>query len=134
MFFNFFSAPDDLSRLREGFKCAREVAYQSPMDPYRGAELEPGPAVRTDAEIDEFIRNTVVTVEHPTCTCPMGQGPASVLDPECRVRGMEGLRVVDAAAMPDLISAHTNACVIMMAEKISELILENNEALKKEAA
>ena len=64
----------------------------------------------------------------------MGQGPESVLDPECRVRGMQGLRVVDAAAMPDLISAHTNACVIMMAEKISETILENNEIGKEEAA
>ncbi len=134
VFFNFFSAPDDLPRLREGFKRAREVAYQSPMDPYRGEELEPGPAIKTDDEIDEFIRNTVVTVEHPTCTCPMGQGPESVLDPECRVRGMQGLRVVDAAAMPDLISAHTNACVIMMAEKISETILENNEVGKEEAA
>ena len=80
------------------------------------------PWCSTDDEIDEWLRNNVVTVEHPTCTCPMGIGPEAVVDPEMKVRGVERLRVVDAAAMPDLVSAHTNACVLMMGEKASDMI------------
>jgi 4-pyridoxate dehydrogenase len=120
--YNFFSAPDDLPRLREGVKLARDVAYQKPMDGYRGTETSPGPAVQTDAEIDAFIRRTAITAHHPCGTCAIGIGPAAVLDPELRVRGVERLRVVDASAMPDLVSAHINACVLMMAEKASDLI------------
>jgi choline dehydrogenase-like flavoprotein len=63
----------------------------------------------------------------------MGNGPESVLDPQCRVRGVEGLRVVDASAMPDLVSAHTNACVIMMADKVSDMI-RSREALPRDEA
>ena len=133
IFFNFLSAPNDLPTLREGFKIGRDVAYQAPLDPFRGEELEPGPDVKTDDEIDEYIRNNLITVEHPTCTCPMGQGAEAVLDPECRVFGVEGLRVVDASAMPDLVSAHTNACVIMMADKVSDMI-RGRSPLKREKA
>jgi choline dehydrogenase-like flavoprotein len=120
--YNFFSAPNDLPTLREGFKRARDVAYQKPLDPHRGAETSPGPGVKTDAEIDAWMRKTAITAHHPCGTCPMGLGPDSVLDPELKVRGMEGLRVVDASAMPDLISAHINACVLMLAEKASDMI------------
>ncbi|MBK17956.1 MAG: dehydrogenase [Rhodospirillaceae bacterium] len=134
IFFNFFTAPNDLPTLRQGFKIARDVANQKPLDPFRGEELKPGADVKTDDEIDEYIRNTLITVEHPTCTCPMGQGPEAVLDPECRVRGTEGLRVVDAAAMPDLVSAHTNACVIMIADKASDMIRGRQPLASTEAA
>jgi choline dehydrogenase-like flavoprotein len=120
--YNFFSAPNDLPRLREGFKLAREVAYQEAMEPYRGVETSPGERVKTDAEIDAFIRKTAITAHHPCGTCAMGIGPGSVTDPELRVRGMEGLRVVDASVMPDLVSAHINACVLMIAEKASDII------------
>jgi choline dehydrogenase-like flavoprotein len=82
----------------------------------------PGPSVQTDDEIDEFLRNTITTVEHPIGTCPMGNGPEAVLDSEMKVRGAEGLRVVDGSAMPDLVSAHTNACILMMGEKASDMI------------
>jgi choline dehydrogenase-like flavoprotein len=119
---NCFTAPNDLPTLRHGFKIARETAYQPPLKPYRGDEAAPGPAVKTDAEIDAWIRKVVNTVNHPACTCPMGTGPAAVLDPQLRVRGAERLRVVDASAMPDLVSAHINACVLMMAERASDLI------------
>ena len=119
--YNFFSAPNDLPTLREGFKRAREVAYQRPMDPFRGAETSPGDDVKTDAEIDAFIRGTAITAHHPCGTCAIG-GHDAVLDPELRVRGVEHLRVVDASAMPDLVSAHINACVLMMAEKASDMI------------
>jgi choline dehydrogenase-like flavoprotein len=120
--YNFFSAPDDLPRLREGVKRARAVAYQPAMAAYRGREVEPGERVKSDAEIDAFIRRTAITAHHPCGTCAMGLGPDAVTDPQLRVRGVERLRVVDASAMPDLVSAHINACVLMMAEKASDLI------------
>jgi 4-pyridoxate dehydrogenase len=120
--YNFFSAPNDLPRLREGFKRARDVAYRKPLTPYRGTETSPGEQVKSDAEIDAFIRRTVITAHHPCGTCAMGIGPDSVTDPDMRVRGVERLRVVDASVMPDLVSAHINACVLMMAEKASDLI------------
>jgi len=120
--YNFFSAPNDLPTLREGFKRARETGYQKPLDPYRGAEISPGEKARSDQEIDAYIRKTAMTAHHPAGTCAMGTGPDAVLDPQLRVRGIEGLRVVDASAMPDLVSAHINACVLMMAEKASDVI------------
>jgi choline dehydrogenase-like flavoprotein len=120
--YNFFTAPNDLPTLRAGFKRAREVAYQKVMDPYRGTELSPGADIKADAEIDFWLRRAAQTAHHPCGTCAMGLGPESVLDPEMRVRGVEGLRVVDASAMPDIVSAHINACVMMMAEKASDMI------------
>ena len=119
---NFLSAPNDLPRLREGFRRAREVAAQTPLDPYRGVETAPGADVKSDAEIDAWIRSDRHHAHHPCGTCAMGIGPDSVLDPQLRVRGVEQLRVVDASAMPDLVSAHINACVLMMAEKAADLI------------
>src|SRR5438552_9610519 len=78
--------------------------------------------MQTDAEIDAWLRNTLITAHHPCGTCQMGMTPDAVLDPQLRVRGVEQLRVVDASAMPDLVSAHINACVLMMGEKASDLI------------
>ena len=120
--YNFLSAPNDLPTLRQGFKLARELAFHRALDPYRGEELSPGEKVQTDTEIDAWLRKTLITAHHPAGTCQMGTTPAAVLDPEMRVRGIEGLRVVDASAMPDMVGAHINACVIMMAEKASDMI------------
>jgi 4-pyridoxate dehydrogenase len=120
--FNFFSAPNDLPTLREGFRRGRELARQQPMNEFRGEEISPGADVTTDADIDAFIRKTMITVHHPASTCPMGIGPGTVLDPQMRVHGVERLRVVDASAMPDLVTAHINACVLMMAERAADLI------------
>jgi 4-pyridoxate dehydrogenase len=120
--YNFFSAPGDLPKLREGFRLARHIAHQKQLDRFRGAETAPGAAVTGDAEIDAYIRKTAVTAHHPAATCPMGYGPDAVLDSQMRVRGIERLRVVDASAMPDLVSAHLNAAVLMMAEKAADLI------------
>ena len=120
--YNFFSAPGDLPKLREGFKLAREVAHSKPLESFRGVEKTPGDKVRTDAEIEAWIRKTVITAHHPAGTCAMGTGADAVLDPTLRVRGIEGLRVVDASAMPDMVGAHINACVLMMAEKASDMI------------
>jgi choline dehydrogenase-like flavoprotein len=119
---NFFSAPGDLPKLREGVRIARKVASQAPLDVFRVAETSPGPAVQSDAEIDAWIRKVAITANHPSATCAMGNSPDAVLDPQLRVRGVEKLRVVDASAMPDLVSAHINACVLMMADKASDMI------------
>ena len=129
--FRFLSNNDDLISLREGLKVAREVANQDAIAPYRGRELTPGAEVQTDADLDEFIRNTLLTIEHPACTCPMGTGPDCVLDPDMKVRGIDQLRVVDGSAMPDLTSAHINSTILMMAEKASDMIL-GREALPAE--
>ena len=119
---NFLTSRADLETLRAGVKAGREVFAQPALGGYRKAEVEPGPGVRTDAEIDSWIRQTAVTAHHPSCTCRMGIDEGAVLDAELRVRGADGLRVVDAAAMPDLVSGNINACVLMMAEKASDMI------------
>jgi choline dehydrogenase-like flavoprotein len=116
--FNFLTERRDIETLRKGFKIGRELARQPALDPYRLAELAPGDGVKSDAEIDAFVRQNAVTVCHPSSTCPIGP----VLDPTLRVHGVSGLRVVDASAMPSLVSAHINACVLMMAEKAADLI------------
>ena len=120
--YNFFSSPADLPAFRQGFKIAREVGSHPALAKFRGEEAKPGTKVQTDAEIDAFLKSTAITAHHPAGTCAMGIGPDAVLDPQMKVRGIEGLRVVDASAMPDMVSAHINACVLMMAEKASDMI------------
>jgi 4-pyridoxate dehydrogenase len=120
--YNFFSSPNDMPRLVAGFKRAREVGEQSAMTPYRGVEASPGPSCRTDAEIEAFIRRTTITAHHPCATCRMGSDASAPLDRALRLRGVDGLRVADASAMPDIITAHINACVLMMGEKAADLI------------
>ena len=119
---NFLTTQNDIETLRNGVKRARDIAGQAPLDPFRGEEVAPGRKAASDAEIDGWIRQTVASAQHPSCTCAMGGQPTSVLDPELRVRGIERLRVVDASAMPDITSSHLNAAVIMMAEKASDMI------------
>jgi 4-pyridoxate dehydrogenase len=130
--YRFFTAPNDLPTLREGFKRAREVAFQKAMDPYRDEEINPGLAVKTDTEIDSWLKKVVITAHHPAGTCAIGQD--GVLDPDLKVHGIEGLRVCDASAMPDLVSAHINACVLMMAEKGADLIRGHRPLAPAEAA
>jgi 4-pyridoxate dehydrogenase len=130
--YRFFTAPNDLPTLREGFRCAREVAFQKTMDPYRDEETNPGLAVKTDADIDGWLKKVVITAHHPAGTCAIGQD--GVLDSDLKVHGIEGLRVCDASAMPDLVSAHINACVLMMAEKGADLIRGHPPLPRAEAA
>jgi 4-pyridoxate dehydrogenase len=119
---NFLSSPRDWQSLRAGFRVARTLAAQPSMAPFVHAEFFPGPKCESDEEIDEHIRKTSITVHHPAGTCRMGVDAGSVVDPELRVRGVGGLRVVDASVMPDLVCGNINAAVIMIAEKASDLI------------
>ena len=113
---------------RLGNRCAPASAWRAsspPSPPCRTSSPPnscPGPKCQTDDEIDEHIRKTSITVHHPAGTCRMGADAASVVDPELRVRGIEGLRVVDASVMPDLPCGNINAAVIMIAEKAADMI------------
>ncbi len=122
---HFLSDPggEDLEGLVRGVKITRRLVEAPAMDAYRGAETFPGPAVRTDDEIRQFTRDTLGTTFHPAGTCKMGRDRMAVVDPELKVRGIEGLRVIDASVMPNVISGNTNAPVIMIAEKGADMIL-----------
>ncbi len=124
IFANYLATEEDRRALREGVKMMREVAKQPALKPYICAEYAPGPAVQTDAEIDAWIRKSAETIYHPVGTCRMGApGDAmAVVDGDCRVQGLQGLRVVDASVMPTLVGGNTNAPTIMIAEKISDAI------------
>jgi choline dehydrogenase/4-pyridoxate dehydrogenase len=121
---NFMSTDREWKTLRAGLRLFRDIASKPGMAPFFGAELMPGPAAQSDADLDTYIRNTAITLHHPLGTCKMGAASdaMAVVDPELRVHGVERLRVVDAAVMPDLISGNINAPVMMIAEKASDLI------------
>lgn len=124
IFPNYLATEEDRRALREGVKMMREVAKQPALKPYVSGEYSPGPAIQTDAEIDAWIRKTGETIYHPVGTCRMGAAGdvMAVVDADCRVLGLEGLRVVDASVMPTLVGGNTNAPTIMIAEKISDSI------------
>jgi choline dehydrogenase/4-pyridoxate dehydrogenase len=121
---NFFSRDKDLKTIRDGMRMAREVFAQAPLERFGTSESAPGVDKRSDAELDAFIRATATTVYHPLGTCKMGgaRDESAVVDAELKVKGIEGLRVVDASVMPDLVGGNINAPVIMIAEKAADLI------------
>ena len=119
---NYLSAPRDAAVMRAGLKLARAVFQKPPLAEQVVQELWPGEEVQSDDALDDFIRRTAETIYHPVGTCKMGQDRMAVLDEHARVHGLEGLRVIDASAMPTLIGGNTNAGVIMMAEKLSDHI------------
>ena len=123
VFQNFFSVDSDIATMREGVCMARRATVQLPMDAYRGDEIDPGISVDSNDELDAWIRETAETAHHPCCTCPMGASEMAVLDGEMKVRGTDGLRVVDGSALPDMPSGNTNAPILMMAEKAADMIL-----------
>ncbi|HEY2752394.1 choline dehydrogenase [Phenylobacterium sp.] len=124
IFANYLSAEEDRRAIREGVKMMRKVAKQSALAPYISSEYSPGEAVQTDSEIDAWIKASAETIYHPVGTCRMGAAgdPMAVVDAECRVQGLAGLRVIDASVMPTLVGGNTNAPTIMIAEKISDAI------------
>ncbi len=120
--FNYMSHEQDWQEFRDGIRITREIMAQSALDPYRGREISPGKAVRSDAELDEFVRRHAETAFHPSCSCKMGEDEMAVVDGQGRVHGLEGLRVVDASIMPLITTGNLNAPTIMLAEKIADQI------------
>ncbi|MCY7313814.1 MAG: choline dehydrogenase [Pseudoxanthomonas sp.] len=114
----------DLAMMLECAKLSRELLAQQAFDAYRGAPIQPPRDGLSDAEWVEFIRAKAETVYHPVGSCRMGSGADAVVDTQLRVRGVDGLRVVDASVMPSLIGGNTNAPTIMIAERASDLIRE----------
>jgi choline dehydrogenase len=124
--FNYMSQPEDWEEMRACVRLTRELFAQPAFDRYRGREIQPGIAVQTDAQIDEFIRQKAETAYHPSCSCRMGAAddPRTVVDPEGRVIGVERLRVVDSSIMPSITTGNLNAPTIMIAEKLADRILD----------
>ena len=120
--FNYMGTEQDRKEMRAAIRLTREVFAQKAFDAFRGEELSPGPAVQTDAQIDAHIRASAETAYHPSCSCRMGSDALAVVDAAARVHGVQGLRVVDASIMPDVVSGNLNAPTIMMAEKLADVI------------
>ena len=123
--FNYLSEADDWVEMRACVRLTREVFAQQAFDRYRGREIQPGADVQTDEQIDAFVREKVESAYHPSCSCKMGDenDPMAVVDPQTRVRGLEGLRVVDSSIMPSITTGNLNAPTIMLAEKAADHIL-----------
>jgi choline dehydrogenase-like flavoprotein len=119
---NFLAEQGDVDCLVRGFKRVREIMRQPALTRFGGRESKNSARAQSDAEIEQFIRNHADCAYHPVGTCRMGPGPLDVVDAQLRVKGVEGLRVVDASIMPDLVSGNTNAPTIMIAEKAADLI------------
>ena len=120
---NYLADPLDQEVAVASLKWARAIAQQPALAPYVDHETAPGPGFNTDAALLDYARAAGTTIYHPVGTCQMGHGPMAVVDPQLRVHGVEGLRVVDASVMPRLVSGNTNAPTIMIAEKAADLIL-----------
>jgi choline dehydrogenase len=129
---NMFSDPDDLTTLRAGAKLGRAMMRSRAFASVIGTELKPALDTDTDGEWDNFLRRETGRFSHPVGTCRMGTDPASVVDPQLRVHGLEGLSVADASIMPRLPSANTNAAAIMIGEKAADLV-KGHDKFKGEA-
>jgi choline dehydrogenase len=131
--FNYMSTEQDWQEFRDAIRITREIMNQPALDPYRGREISPGIEVQSDEELNAFVREHAETAFHPSCTCKMGSDEMAVVDGQGRVHGMQGLRVVDASIMPQIITGNLNATTIMIAEKIADAI-RGREALPKSTA
>lgn len=123
--FNYMSDPSDWEDFRSCIRLTREIFGQEAFKPYLKAELQPGPGVETDAQLDDFLREHVESAYHPCGTCRMGRvsDPMAVVDPECRVIGVEGLRVTDSSIFPQVTNGNLNGPSIMTGEKAADHIL-----------
>jgi len=123
--FNYMSHDDDWRDFRNCIRLTREIFGQDAFKPYAGREIAPGSDVQSDAELDDFIRGAVESAYHPCGTCRMGGAgdPKAVVDPECRVIGVEGLRVADSSIFPRITNGNLNGPSIMVGEKASDHIL-----------
>jgi choline dehydrogenase len=120
---NFMAEESDRRRLRESVRIMRRFFNSVPAKPFVAAELAPGPQCAGDADIDAWLRATVISGAHPTSTCTMGSGPQAVVDAQLRVHGVADLRVADCSVMPRITRGNTNAPAVMIGEKAADLIL-----------
>jgi choline dehydrogenase len=131
--FNYMSTEQDWAEFRAGIRITREIMRQPALAPYAGREITPGDLAQTDAELDAFVRQHAETAFHPCGTNAMGVGDMAVVDAQGRVHGLDGLRVVDASIMPEIVTGNLNAPTIMMAEKIADMI-RGRKALERSTA
>lgn len=124
--FNYISTEQDKQDWRDCIRLTREIMAQSALDQYRGDEIQPGADVTSDQSIDQWVKENVESAYHPSCTCKIGNDDdvMAVLDPECRVRGIENLRVVDSSIFPTIPNGNLNAPTIMVAERAADFILQ----------
>ncbi|EHK0032544.1 choline dehydrogenase [Vibrio parahaemolyticus] len=129
--FNYISTEQDKQDWRDCIRLTREILNQPAMDEFRGDEIQPGINITTDEQIDEWVKQNVESAYHPSCSCKMGadDDPLAVLDEQCQVRGIQGLRVVDSSIFPTIPNGNLNAPAIMVAERAADMILGN--ALEK---
>ncbi|WP_252177246.1 choline dehydrogenase [Endozoicomonas sp. 4G] len=120
--FNYLSHEDDRKGFRQCVRLTREIINQPAFDEYRDSEIQPGENVQTDEQIDAFIRASAESAYHPSCSCKMGTDDMAVVDPKTKVRGLAGLRVVDASLFPTIPNGNLNASTIMVAERAADLI------------
>ncbi|MFO7786900.1 MAG: choline dehydrogenase [Halospina sp.] len=120
--FNYLQHEDDREGFRDCVRLTREIINQPAMDDYRGEEIQPGADVTSDEAIDAFVRQAVESAYHPSCTCPMGTDKQAVIDPQTRVHGISGLRVVDSSVFPTIPNGNLNGPTIMVAERAADLI------------
>lgn len=120
--FNYMSHPQDWEEFRAAIRITRDIFRQPALDGFRGKAITPTDDLQSDAELDAYVRQHAETAYHPSCTCAMGEGNDAVVDGQGRVHGLEGLRVVDASIMPNIITGNLNATTIMIAEKIADRI------------
>jgi choline dehydrogenase len=120
--FNYLQEQADWEEFRAGVRLTREVLAQDAFKPFAGAQISPAPDVVSDAEIDAYLKQAVESSYHPCGTCKMGSDALSVVDAECRVHGLDGVRIVDSSIMPSIVSGNLNAPTIMMAEKAADII------------
>ena len=125
---NYLAHPDDKTTLINAFKQAREIFATEAFSPYRAKERSPGEHISTDEDILRDIQARGESIYHPVGTCKMGNDEFAVVDSTLKVRGMQGLRVVDASIMPVLIAGNTNAPTIMIAEKAADMILAEHSS------
>ena len=123
--FNYIGTEQDKQDWRDTIRLTREILQQSALDEYRGEEIQPGMNIQSDEEIDRWVKDNVESAYHPSCTCKMGadNDAMAVLDADCRVRGVENLRVVDSSIFPTITNGNLNAPTIMVAERAADMIL-----------
>ena len=126
---NYWAEPYDRQMSLRGLAMAREILAQPALKPFLLAERNPGPHLTTEAQLIEYVQRTCKTDHHPVGACSMGTGESAVVDPQLRVRGLDGLRVCDSSIMPRITTGNTNAPTIMIGEKASDLILGNRAAV-----